>query len=164
MPQMNKGGKFIFGESVIHTNGLVHLPPQAIEEYRIAAEGKVYLFTGSKSTTQHWVCLRISAPAIKARTYLNRNAGTFALRSPIRYIPPLQRARLLLDRDFGNRSDSTHRKNAEFSAPGTRIAALIHPQQRYRPYHGGKRTTAGTGRTFPGRNSSVLKNKRSKSI
>lgn len=50
MPQMNKGGKFIFGESVIHTNGLVHLPPQAIEEYRIAAEGKVYLFTGSKST------------------------------------------------------------------------------------------------------------------
>ena len=50
MPQMNKGGKFIFGESVIHPDGLVQLPPQAVEEYRIASEGKVYLFTGSKVT------------------------------------------------------------------------------------------------------------------
>ena len=50
MPQMNKGGKFILGESVIRHNGLVHLPPQAVEEYRIAAEEKAYLFTGSKST------------------------------------------------------------------------------------------------------------------
>lgn len=48
--QMNKGGNFILGESVIRHNGLVHLPSQAIEEYQIAAEGKVYLFTGSKST------------------------------------------------------------------------------------------------------------------
>ena len=50
MPQMNKGGKFIFGESLIHPDGLVQLPPQAVEEYRIASEGKVYLFTGSKVT------------------------------------------------------------------------------------------------------------------
>ena len=50
MPQMNKGGKFIFGESVIRPDGLVQLPPQAVEEYRIASEGRVYLFTGSKST------------------------------------------------------------------------------------------------------------------
>lgn len=38
MPQMNKGGKFIFGESMIRPDGLVHLPPQAIEEYQIASE------------------------------------------------------------------------------------------------------------------------------
>lgn len=50
MPQMNKGGKFIFGESVIRPDGLVQLPPQAVEEYRIASEGRVYLFTGSRST------------------------------------------------------------------------------------------------------------------
>ena len=50
MPQMNKGGKFIFGESVIRPDGLVQLPPQSVEEYRIASEGKVYLFTGSKVT------------------------------------------------------------------------------------------------------------------
>ena len=50
MPRMNKGGKFIFGESVIRPDGLMQLPAQAVEEYRIASEGKVYLFTGSKST------------------------------------------------------------------------------------------------------------------
>ncbi len=50
MPQMNKGGKFIFGESVIGDDGIVRFPTQAAEEYRIASEGNVYLFTGSKST------------------------------------------------------------------------------------------------------------------
>ena len=50
MPQMNKGGKFIFGASVIRPHGLVQLPPQTVEEYQIASEGKVFLFTGSKVT------------------------------------------------------------------------------------------------------------------
>lgn len=50
MPQMNKGGKFIFGMSEIKENGVVQIPTQAISEYRIADEGKVYLFTGSKIT------------------------------------------------------------------------------------------------------------------
>ena len=50
MPQVNKGGKFVFGESVICLDGRVRLPPQAVDEYRIASEGKVYLFTGSKMT------------------------------------------------------------------------------------------------------------------
>lgn len=48
MPQMNKGGKFIFGKSLIRDNLTIHLPPQALAEYNAAAEGKVYLFTGSK--------------------------------------------------------------------------------------------------------------------
>lgn len=47
---MNKGGKFIFGRSVIQADGSIQVPPQAIEEYKITAEQKVYLFTGSKST------------------------------------------------------------------------------------------------------------------
>ena len=50
MPQMNKGGKFIFGKSIIAKNGAVQFPEQAIREYDITADGKVYLFTGSKST------------------------------------------------------------------------------------------------------------------
>lgn len=50
MPQMNMGGKFIFGESVIGEKGSVQIPPQAIDEYRITSEGRVYLFTGSKIT------------------------------------------------------------------------------------------------------------------
>lgn len=50
MPQMKKGGKFIFGKSLIRPDGQVQFPPQAADEYHIAAEGKVYLFAGSKST------------------------------------------------------------------------------------------------------------------
>ena len=50
MPQMNKGGKFIFGKSKISDSGAVQIPIQAAEEYNIALEGKVYLFTGSKIT------------------------------------------------------------------------------------------------------------------
>ena len=50
MPQMNKGGKFIYGISVVCSDGGVQFPTQAIKEYRIADEGKIYLFNGSKST------------------------------------------------------------------------------------------------------------------
>ena len=47
---MNRGGKFIFGKSLIRQDGSLLLPPSAVEEYAISSEGVVYLFTGSKST------------------------------------------------------------------------------------------------------------------
>lgn len=50
MPQMNKGGKFIFGKSLIREDLTIHIPPQALTEYNATAEEKVYLFTGSKIT------------------------------------------------------------------------------------------------------------------
>ena len=50
MPQMNKGGKFIFGKSLIREDGTIRFPDLAIREYDITAEGRIYLFTGSKST------------------------------------------------------------------------------------------------------------------
>lgn len=50
MPQMNKGGKFIFGKSLIREDGVLQFPDQAIREYDITAEERIYLFTGSKST------------------------------------------------------------------------------------------------------------------
>lgn len=50
MPQMNKGGKFIFGKSLIRDDLTIHLPTQALTEYNATTEGKVYLFTGSKVT------------------------------------------------------------------------------------------------------------------
>ena len=50
MPQMNKGGKFIFRKSLIRDDLTIHLPTQALTEYNATAEGKVYLFTGSKVT------------------------------------------------------------------------------------------------------------------
>ena len=50
MPQMNKGGKFIFGQSLIRPDGRLRFPPQAAEKYQIVSEDRVYLFTGSKIT------------------------------------------------------------------------------------------------------------------
>ena len=50
MPQKNKGGKFIFGKSLIRDDLTIHLPTQALTEYNATAERKVYLFTGSKVT------------------------------------------------------------------------------------------------------------------
>lgn len=41
MPQMNKGGKFIFGKSIIRSDGRIQLPAQAIQEYNITA-GQIY--------------------------------------------------------------------------------------------------------------------------
>ena len=50
MPQIAKGGKFVFGWSVIRDDYTIQLPYSAVEEYVIASENKVILFSGSKST------------------------------------------------------------------------------------------------------------------
>ena len=50
MPQMNKGGKFIFGIALMREDRTIRFPDQAVREYGAASEGQVYLFTGSKST------------------------------------------------------------------------------------------------------------------
>ena len=50
MPQLNKGGKFVFGLSVINPDLRIHIPPQALLEYDALRDGKVIIFTGSKIT------------------------------------------------------------------------------------------------------------------
>ena len=50
MPQLNKGGKFVFGLSAIHPDLTIHIPPQALLEYNATRDGKVIIFTGSKIT------------------------------------------------------------------------------------------------------------------
>lgn len=50
MPQMRKRGKYIFGKSLIRDDCSIQFPEQAIQEYDIASEGKIYLVTGSKKT------------------------------------------------------------------------------------------------------------------
>jgi len=50
MPQISKGGKFIYGRSVIREDRTLRLPPQAVREYGAGSEGYGYLFTGSKVT------------------------------------------------------------------------------------------------------------------
>lgn len=50
MPQLNKGGKFVFGFSVVRDDLTIHIPPQALSEYNATQDGKVIIFTGSKIT------------------------------------------------------------------------------------------------------------------
>ena len=50
MPQMNKGGKYIFGWSVIRENGEITFPVTAVEEYKLQGENFVYIVSGSKQT------------------------------------------------------------------------------------------------------------------
>lgn len=50
MPQMNKGGKYIFGWSVIRENGEITFLVTAVEEYKLQGENFVYIVSGSKQT------------------------------------------------------------------------------------------------------------------
>lgn len=50
MPQLNKGGKFVFGFSVMRDDLTIHIPPQALSEYDATRDDKVIIFTGSKIT------------------------------------------------------------------------------------------------------------------
>lgn len=49
MPQMTKGGKYIFGKSRIREDGSLQLPPQAVAEYGLAAEKTCISLQGAKS-------------------------------------------------------------------------------------------------------------------
>lgn len=40
MPQMNKGGKFVFGKSLIRGNGVLSFPKQAADEYKIRTKAE----------------------------------------------------------------------------------------------------------------------------
>lgn len=50
MPQLNKGGKFVFGFSEISDQYTVQIPEQALSEYGVAKNDKVIIITGSKTT------------------------------------------------------------------------------------------------------------------
>ncbi len=50
MPQLNKGGKYVFGWSLIRSGGMLQFPSMAISEYHLNETNTVIAFTGSKST------------------------------------------------------------------------------------------------------------------
>lgn len=50
MPQVSKGGKFIFGISHIWEDLTIQIPKQAIHEYALADVENIILITGSKAT------------------------------------------------------------------------------------------------------------------
>ena len=141
MPQMNKGGKYIFGMSLIREDGSVQFPTQAVTEYRIAEEGKVYLFTGSKSTGGFCVTRRGLLLPSKLGKILEE---TPALRDYTakqgNFIPYKGRSYCWTDY-FNGKDDGLSEHNARYEAP-------VNPQQRYCLYHGRKRAITGKGSVF----------------
>jgi hypothetical protein len=59
MPQLNKGGKFVFGWSLITPERTVNIPQQAYDEYNLKSSDKVILISGSKRTGGFCVSSRI---------------------------------------------------------------------------------------------------------
>ena len=50
MPQIAKGGKFVFGWSIINPKGCVKIPETTFNEYVLTTDENVILFSGSKTS------------------------------------------------------------------------------------------------------------------
>lgn len=50
MPQLNKGGKFVYGFSIINDDLSIKFPPGVLQEYKIKNEDKIIIFSSSKTT------------------------------------------------------------------------------------------------------------------
>ncbi|MFW9939488.1 MAG: hypothetical protein ACFFFT_00510 [Candidatus Thorarchaeota archaeon] len=50
MPQLVKGGKYIFGWSKVGKEGKIRIPPEAYEEYNLKKDIYAILFSGSKTS------------------------------------------------------------------------------------------------------------------
>ena len=50
MPQLVKGGKYVFGWSFVHPDGKIMIPPEARMEYRFIPGDKLIIMNGSKTS------------------------------------------------------------------------------------------------------------------
>ena len=128
MPQMNKGGKFIFGKSLIRTDGTLRIPPQAMEEYHITDEGKVYLFTGSKITGGFCVTRKGLLHPSKLGHILGDTPPLLDYSAGSGEFIKYKGAFLLLGRDFTGGANSSYEENDGFFEGETRNGAALYPQ------------------------------------
>lgn len=50
LPQIAKGGKYVFGWSLVHTSGRILIPQEAYDEYNFAGIGRIVLIPGSSTS------------------------------------------------------------------------------------------------------------------
>ena len=50
MPQLIKGGKYVFGWTIVHSDGAILIPPEAMEEYSFKSNDKLIVMSGSKTS------------------------------------------------------------------------------------------------------------------
>jgi hypothetical protein len=56
MPQLVKGGKYVFGLAQIYEDFQIYIPPEALEEYKLKNEKAVILISGSKTSGGFSIC------------------------------------------------------------------------------------------------------------
>ena len=66
MPQLVKGGKYVFGWSKVGESGRIVIPPEAVEEYGFCAGDEVIVMSGSRTSGGFGVSL----PALLKKTRL----------------------------------------------------------------------------------------------
>lgn len=71
MPQLNKGGKYVFGWSKIGGDGTMHFPTMALTEYNLLEEPEIIIFTGSKITGGFCVTNQKMLSTSKLQSILN---------------------------------------------------------------------------------------------
>lgn len=75
MPQLAKGGKYVYGWILINEDFSINLPDQIITEYNIQDRNTLYLMTGSKSTGGFCVLTKELLENSKINSILNDNKG-----------------------------------------------------------------------------------------
>lgn len=73
MPQIGKGGKFVFGWSLIRDDYSIKIPDIAVDEYKITSEKKAILTSGSKTTGGFVVSRKELLNKSKIRCILDNN-------------------------------------------------------------------------------------------
>ena len=75
MPQMTKGGKYIFGWSKIGQNGELTFPTMAVKEYNLQEEIYIYIVSGSKQTGGFCVMTEPLLSHSKLKNILKENSS-----------------------------------------------------------------------------------------
>ncbi len=73
MPLLAKGGKFVYGWSVISPERKVIIPPQIIQEYKLPENGKIILMSSSKVSGGFSITTKAMLKQSKLNVIVNDN-------------------------------------------------------------------------------------------
>ena len=156
MPQMTKGGKFIFGKSLLREDGFLRPPRRPWEEYRDCIRRASLSFHGQPNHRRLLRHPQRAAAAVEAWAHFDGYARPDGLYRRGRRVSALQRALVRLDGHFSRWNADAFRTDDAISEIGSGNGTAFHPQQRYRLYHGSQRPASGKGGKLSGRDSRIL--------
>jgi hypothetical protein len=73
MPQLTKGGKYVFGWSVVSADGKIPIPEEAMREYQLKSDERVILLPGSNTSGGFSIARKTRLEQSKLSDILIRN-------------------------------------------------------------------------------------------